>query len=223
MQRASAFGRLPLVLRLIVPLDRLPRTISIARAIAVERSSGSPSQPCPKETMPSSTRSRWCSATAPSSRAVVSSATRACGDGNPASSSCSEMQPMQRALHFGETGRAASPRSRKTFCAVKQPYSREQSATCASTRFPGPARETALDRRLEFAWLQRCAAPNPHPRRFASPRRANDRRRRRQTYSRRAGAAGRRAPRHRTGEANACSRRAARPPSRCARPAVRSS
>ena len=54
---------------------------------------------------------------------------RVCGDGSSASGSCSEMQPTQRALHFGETGSAASPRSRKTFCAVKQPYSREQSAT----------------------------------------------------------------------------------------------
>ncbi len=31
------------------------------------------------------------------------------------------MQPTQPALQVGDTGSAASPRSRNTFCAVKQP------------------------------------------------------------------------------------------------------
>ena len=137
MQRSSDPGMLPFVFKLIVPLDRRSRIVSIARAMAVERSSGSPSQPWPNDTMPSSTRSRCSIATRARSPAAISSAIRACGDGTPASGSCSEMQPMQRALQRGETGSAASPRSRKTFCAVKQPYSREHSATCRSTRLCG--------------------------------------------------------------------------------------
>ena len=42
MQRSSALGMLPLVLRLIVPLERTARIRSIAAAMAIERSSGSP-------------------------------------------------------------------------------------------------------------------------------------------------------------------------------------
>ena len=85
---------------------------------------------------------------------------RVCGEGKPASGSCSEMQPTQRALHFGETGSAASPRSRKTFCAVKQPYSREQSATCASTRLPG-SRRTRAPGCPPTRRSRTCAAANP--------------------------------------------------------------
>ena len=45
MQRSSADGMLPLVLRLIVPFDARGANPLDRRAIAIERSSGSPSQP----------------------------------------------------------------------------------------------------------------------------------------------------------------------------------
>ena len=104
-----------------MPLPRAARTFAIARSIVVTRSSGSPSQPWPNDTMPSGTRSRWRIAMRATSSTSASNATRVCGDGIPASGASSEMQPTHAALHFGDTGSAASPRSRKTFCAVKQP------------------------------------------------------------------------------------------------------
>ena len=76
---------------------------------------------------------------------------RVCGAGIALSASCSEMQPTQAALHFGATGIAASPRSRKTFCAVKQPYSRAQTLSCASVPVARIGGEPRCDDRFEFA------------------------------------------------------------------------
>ena len=132
MQRCSALGMLPFVLRLIVPLaalgaDRFDRFRDRDRAQQrLALAALSERDDAVLDAFQVMDRRR-----APVLRGEVSNEMRVCGEGKPASGSCSEMHPTQRALHFGETGSAASPRSRKTFCAVKQPYSREHSATCA--------------------------------------------------------------------------------------------
>ena len=64
------------------------------------------------------------------------------------------MQPTHAALHFGDTGIAASPRSRNTFCAVKQPYSREQTLAARACGSADPSL-AARQRRFELA-LPKC-------------------------------------------------------------------
>ena len=92
-----------------------PRSVSarirrIASAMTRQRVSGSPSQPCPKLTIARGPADRrWATATRASSWALGPSSIRACEAGGP-SSGCSEMQPMQAALHMVETGSAPSSR-----------------------------------------------------------------------------------------------------------------
>ena len=114
----SALGWLPLVLRLIVPFERCPG--SLDRSCDGDRT---------QERLALASLSERDYSVVDALQVVDGHGCeivrrRFFGDARlrrrDASGSCSEMHPMQRALHFGETGSAASPRSKKTFCAVKQ-------------------------------------------------------------------------------------------------------
>ena len=66
---------------------------------------------------------------------------------------------MQRALHFGETGNAASPRSRKTFCAVKQRVLTRAERHLLEYAVARPDRETPLDQPFHFAPFKAARFP----------------------------------------------------------------
>ena len=86
------------------------RISRMARSISFQRSSGSPSQPCPKLTitLPRAVV-RWWMATSAISSAVGGRVIRSCDDGGMPSS-CSLRQPMQAALQRAEDGMAPSSR-----------------------------------------------------------------------------------------------------------------
>ncbi len=146
MQRSSSRGRLPLVLRLIVPFERPARTRfdgARDRDRTQERfafaSLSEGDDPVVDALVDDESRPRRARC------APASSAIRALRRRQPGIGSCSEMQPMQRALHRGDTGSAASPRSKKTFCAVKQPYSTRTVRDLAQHAIAGFARDPSLD------------------------------------------------------------------------------
>ena len=85
---------------------------------------------------------------------------RVCGEGIALSASCSEMQPTQRALHFGATGnRRLAAFEKDVLRGETAVFARAQTLSCASVRLRGSSRDAALDDRLEFARREAARLP----------------------------------------------------------------
>src|SRR5512141_657388 len=102
-------GSEPLLLKFMVPTDVALRSFPVASAMVSAWRIGSPSHPCPYETIGSAACKRCGRASSTISSGVGTKLIRSWFEGQH-SEGCRLMQPRQRELHAGEVGKGASQR-----------------------------------------------------------------------------------------------------------------